>query len=69
MLMTGPWFGNTFFAASARRLGVISIAAAMLAVSTMAAVAKHMHRNHPDGEQYPNPVLGKPFHDLLRYQN
>jgi len=71
MLMTWPWFGNTFVVTSDRWLGVVTIAtmSSMPAVPPMSAVAKHMHRDHPDGEQYPNPVLPKPFHDLLRCQH
>jgi len=48
--------------------GFIVIAIAMPAMSTVTAVAEHMHRDHPDAEQHPNPVLRKPFHDLLLCQ-
>ena len=70
--MTGPWFGNTFVATAARWLGAVTIAAVMSsmpAVPSMSAVTEHVHRDHPGGEQYPNPVLREPFHDLLRCQH
>ena len=40
------------------------ILAAMAAVAAVAAVAKQMHGDHPGEEQHPNPVLGKPVHEL-----
>jgi len=56
MLMTGPLFGRALLVVPACGPGLITIAAAMPTVPSMPAVAKHMHRDHPDGEQHPNPV-------------
>ena len=32
------------------------------AVAAVAAVAEHMHGNKGNADQYPNPILRKPFH-------
>ena len=72
MLMT-RLFRSALHIVLACGLGVIMATAIPTAVSTvpsttaMPAVAEHMHRDHPDEEQHPNPVLRKPFHDLLLY--
>ena len=39
------------------------MAAAMSPMPPMTAMAEHMHRDHPNGKQYPNPVLCNPIHD------
>jgi len=39
------------------------------AMSAVATVAEHMHRDKPAEEQHPNPVLCKPFHDRYSTQS
>ena len=56
MVMTRPWFRGALHTDFARRRGVV-MAAAVPTVTAMPAVAEHMHRDHPGGEQHPNPVL------------
>ena len=36
----------------------------MGSMTAVAAVAEHMHCDHPGGEQHPNPILRKPFHEI-----
>ena len=60
MLMTGPLFGTALLVVPACWLGIIASVTTVTAVppmTAMPAVAKHMHCYHPNGEQYPNPVL------------
>ena len=45
--------------------GMITAVATVPSVTSMTTVAEHMHRDEPGEEQHPDPVLRKPFHDLL----
>lgn len=72
--MTRPLLRIALHTVFAFGLGVIvatapavSTVTTLPSMTTMPAVAEHMHRDHPGGEQQPNPVLRKPFHDLLLY--
>ena len=70
MMMTRLLFQRGLRIVFASGLGVTIATASSTAVSTVpsvTAVAEHMHRNHRGDEQQSNPVLRKPFHDVLLY--
>lgn len=53
MVMTRPLFRITLhILVACRHWGILAIV-----VPSVTAMPEHMHRDHPGGEQHPNPVL------------
>ena len=71
MVMTRVLLGTALLTVFACGLRVILVAAisTMPPVTAMSSVAKHVHCDHRDAEQNPNPVLRKPFHNLRISRN
>jgi len=62
MLMPRVFAFGLFLIATATTMSAMS---AMPAMPAMPAMAEQMHADKSSEEQHPDPVLRKPFHDLL----